>query len=388
MISSHWDWITMLIYLFLSVLGMWCLSNVKHVRGNNTYLNKFYYFLLVTVWTSFASFRLVTDDIGGTDSISYIDFFENCNKNAYSVQMDHFASDVLFKWINQLIRYFTPDYHVFYIITYGMIVISIIKFFIAFCPYRTNYVPYVLSFYLFLRSINTFRSSLAISFLLIALTLFFKRKLFYSLLFCLAAVLTHKMMGLFILVIPFCKLIGNKQLDYKKIALLTILSYLVVSALVPFFMMINSSVDLGNNYGYYVSSQEGQSFFDNFWKIAFEQLLLFFLLYKCDGGMCRFYSCDQYALKSYKTIKLICVFDFLTIPICFVMGIWRGAEVFYAPRIVMWRFILYFLFREKKLMNIFAFFCFELWIIFRVSRTWEADKYMPYVFEPLLYLIG
>ena len=128
---------------------------------------------------------------------------------------------------------------------------------------------------------------------------------------------------------------------------------------------------------------------DNAWKIAFEQMALgAMMLIKIKKLRCRWATFDEIDKKKIEIIFLICVFDFMLIPVNYIMGIWRGYEFFYAPRLVMWGEIITVLSSKKEslLSKMLFLSIFIAWMVFRVEHTYEDSCLMPYIFEPFLYV--
>lgn len=102
-------------------------------------------------------------------------------------------------------------------------------------------------------------------------------------------------------------------------------------------------------------------------------------------------SQDRIWQRRINIIYLICIFDFLLIPVNYTLSIWRGYEYFYLPRLVMWGILLYLIIRNysvkyRPLLSFTILSCFVAWMVFRVWSTWESSGLMPYVFAPFQYL--
>lgn len=91
--------------------------------------------------------------------------------------------------------------------------------------------------------------------------------------------------------------------------------------------------------------------------------------------------------KKFQVIWYACLFDCLLIPVCSAFGIWRGYEIFYIPRLVMWAILLKVLEpRSVKLQTIYFILCVGLfygWFLQRTSAEsfWKETSLMPYVFN-------
>lgn len=82
----------------------------------------------------------------------------------------------------------------------------------------------------------------------------------------------------------------------------------------------------------------------------------------------------------------ICYFDMMMIPFNVMMGIWRGNEFFYIPRLCMWGVVIYVYTRNtdsgmKANVYLLLFAYFIAWFVFRLNRTYEASDLMPYILD-------
>ena len=101
----------------------------------------------------------------------------------------------------------------------------------------------------------------------------------------------------------------------------------------------------------------------------------------------RWETFDDVDKKRIEIIYLICVFDFMLIPVNYIMNIWRGYEFFYVARLVMWgEVIASSLIAKYRIVKLLIFAAFVAWMIFRVERTYEDSALMPYFFEPFQYI--
>ena len=331
--------------------------------------------------------RLVTRDIGGSDAITYIGYFEKCISGAkvfpYSDHMD-FLMGVIIK----AIRFCTSSHYVFFLIVYGFMAWSYFYFCYRFAPKKTSSIAYFLLFFLFLRSFNTLRSNFGISFILLGLVALQSLKNYKVYLITFSSVLIHKAGLIFAMVLPFVQIFKKKKLTVPIIIIFIAISSIVATFLQSFFLTNFADVDLGGAYQSYAgSSLEGGGFLDKAWKIAFEQIALgVMMLINIKRLRTRWSAFDEEDKKKIDIIYLICVFDFMLIPVNYIMGIWRGYEFLYAARLVMWGEVIAVSAKSNSILRCFYFMVFVAWLIFRMDRTYEDSCLMPYIFEPFLYI--
>ena len=100
---------------------------------------------------------------------------------------------------------------------------------------------------------------------------------------------------------------------------------------------------------------------------------------------------DGNAKRSFLFIYNVCIYDFLLIPFCYALNIWRGYEVCYIPRLIMWAIIVYI--GATKLSKNFKWIylmvvslMFLGWFIQRTyaESFWLETGLMPYAFAPLM----
>lgn len=140
-------------------------------------------------------------------------------------------------------------------------------------------------------------------------------------------------------------------------------------------------------YSSYASKSLNTSFFDDGWKIAFGQLLLLALMIVFRKSIKRVVVNFSAINKSrYQFVYKLCFYDFLMIPVCYILGIWRGYEYFYIPRLIMWGVLMkgvlsHFNSTSKIIVRILFLVLFIAWMIFRVFNTYESSALMPYVLD-------
>ena len=376
----HWSIQTLIFYLLLGFFPM------LSVRYNHGTVTKFGLFdgLWLFVWTIASAFRVIQKGIGGTDAYGYIKYFEHCNDEHLSALYSHIADDWGFEIINQVLNGICGDYHFFLLVVYGFQTYSFILFYKVFCTRSTNILPYFLTSYLLIRSLNTIRSNLAIAFFLFAMVLLAKRKNIWAIVIAVFSIFIHKMMVLYL---PFLFL--SLRFERIRLSRKTILLFFGISAslIIVLKQVILRYVRSLNIEGAYVSYIGKSSSFLQTWGIAFEQLVLgaamVWLLGKlydyCNNGV-------EEENHINRLLLLGCIYDILLVPICGAMGVWRGYEIMYLPRIVMWSIIIsiyqqYLSEGTKNIVNVLVFIVLLAWLIFRYSATWKASGLMPFIFE-------
>lgn len=377
----HWSVQTLLFYLVLGVFPILC---VRYNHGSTTRFG-LYDFLWLVVWTIAPTFRVIQHTgVGGSDAYGYIRYFEICNNEHLNSEFSHTADDLGFQFINRLLNCICGDYHFFLFAVYAFEVFCFIRFCKVFCTRETNVLPFFLTPFLFVRSFSTLRSNLAIAFFLLAMILLAKRKNIWGVLVAVFSVLVHKMLVVYVpFILLFLKL---EKIRLSRKALFTLFGISAVS-IVVIKQVILRYVRAFDFEGAYTSYIGNSSSFLQTWGIAFEQLVLGVAMIAVLGSLyvyCNEGEEDENHIN--RLLLLGCIYDILLVPICGALGIWRGYEVMYLPRIVMWSIIIsiwqQFLSEgTKNISNVLILIVLVVWLIFRYYSTWKSSGLMPFIFE-------
>ena len=392
-IYPHWDVASMLIYILMGIIGAtainivnkYCADSKCSVR-NRCFLA---YMAWGLIWTCFAAFRYVAKYIGGMDALAYIKYFEVCLAPGDYWYADHVGA--LYRLVNKAVRVWTSDYHVMFIFIYGFIVVSYIVFVEEFRFSKMNCIPLILIVYLYIRGFCTIRTNLGAACVLLSLVFLHRKNWFISILFAAASVLFQVASLIYAGFLPFF-------FFYKKkcVKLYTCIFWIMAAAAVGRIgQYVIANYDLpflshGAYRWYAVYSQQGQTFFTNFWKIAFSQMLLgAALAYLWDPLKKDITDRADRDAERISFIKLICAYDLILIPVTYILGIWRGYEYLYIPRLMLWAELIPLFkkrisFHSKTAYDALLLVMFVAWMVFRQYNTWEDSGLMPYVFEPLL----
>lgn len=207
---TSWSTSSLILYI---VLGFICflscfyakrrerITEIKRRVANIEYLP------WILSWIIVAAFRKVNSNVGGTDAPDYIQYFE------HSLEIESDNTDIVFRIFNILIRSFTSDYHVYFIIYYGILIFSFILFINQFARKDSSSIPLCILFFLFLRSFTSMRSNLAIAFVLLAIVYLRKNNLFKTLIFCILAIFTHVSSFVYVAFVIFYYLYRRKKLE-------------------------------------------------------------------------------------------------------------------------------------------------------------------------------
>lgn len=131
----------MFLYVLMGVVSFISLNLALKYREKNKSKSLLYLSYGIIVWTIFASFRVVAYEIGGSDAITYIGYFEKCTTGAkefpYSDHMDWLMGVII-----KAIRYCTSNRYLFFIIIYGFMSWTYYYFCYKFAPKKSSSIPY------------------------------------------------------------------------------------------------------------------------------------------------------------------------------------------------------------------------------------------------------
>lgn len=380
------------IFLVMGFCFMFCAWKIK--ESTLCYFSaqekqKLYIFAIIVLWTIWASLRYINIyGVGGMDAITYAIYFQDCFKNTGSLYHEHL--DFGFQCIFKAVRLITSDYHVLFVLLYSFITASYVFFVKEFSPQETNYAPFILVMHFYVLTFNTLRSAFGISVILYSFVLLNKQYTKSALLLAFSTVLIHKACVIYAMALPFYLFFSKKQITLKHIIILIAFTSIVGVALRDVFISYALSTDLNGAYASYASRSIGNSFFDGAWKQAIEQILLLvcvaFSYKKINQHISELPEAQR---KAMQLVFLVCIFDFLLIPVNYYIGNWRASQFLGLVRVVMWGQIVYIWlrqtsseFRYKTSIIVCAVFMLRIYLSFQNSAV-DAGL-MPYYFEPVM----
>ena len=400
MLSSYWDINTLILYLFMGIISELCIFNVYKRKMKQSGMSAVKkrknipeeYILLFLIWEIFACCRLVAPNIGGADSNGYARYFEQCletgSSSGYLGYEAH--AEILYKLLCKGIRLLTDDYHVFFFVCYGIIIVSYILIVEEIFPRIASSVPFVLLAFVYIRGFVTLRSILSASILLIAIAKLYKKRNKTAVILAIASVFFHKATIFYALFILFYFLYIKKKISRKAVVIwiaTACVASIFAQRLLPYMDLPFLST---GSYVYFSQQSLKLSFWGGGWKMVASQLLLAVAVWMFNKNIDKIAKTDETVKENNQIafVKLVCYYDFMMIPVSYILGVWRGYEYFYIFRLIMWGIIIDIIKkkinkRNRIFMSILFFLGFVSWFIFRLYNTWEDSRIMPYIFEPL-----
>lgn len=197
------------------------------VRAGNykTDVSSIVVFILLSFFAVFR--RIEITGIGGTDAASYLQRFRAAGNiieyltNTDISQVLH-IDEPLFKIYNMLIRSVTSSEHVYLLISYGLIIVSLISFVKFFYNKESFYLSLILVTCAYLYSFNIMRTWISLALCVYAFKQIIYNRWIKSAILIVAAGLIHTMAFVFLLVWLICLVYSKFQLIFSTKTLLTI----------------------------------------------------------------------------------------------------------------------------------------------------------------------
>ena len=317
----------------------------------------------ISMLTLFATFRLVGVDIGGRDTLGYIKDFLQATSGLS--EKGTFFSERLFYEYLHVIRIFTDNYRVFFLISYLFISWSYMMYIKKYSRLEYSTIPYLLLVFLFIKGFSSVRTSLAVALITIGLVYIDKRRIFS---FCLmvASVFVHRMSILFILVFLFYYLFKKYLCRITRIKLVIYLGIFIAASVVVSSKLrsIIMAFDWMSSTDLWYVSYKGISLLDK-WPMWFAHALLLV----CYLIVAR--KETETDKEHIAPVKIIFLFDLIILPMALTLGIYRANEFFFINRMVLWGYVInlgsnFFAKNSKQIYKIIVLCLFIAWFIFRL----------------------
>ncbi len=387
MYKAYFDIGTVALYTLVGILGYLCIRNLfspyRAVDGGRPafYRNKsrHWEYAFIILYTLFAAFRLIAPNIGGADAIDYIENFNDI----FIGGLDRKGNEDMelgFQWFTRAVKNITDSYKIYFILIYGFIAWTYVYFIKRMCPRGVCYIPFILLMYPFLKSFTSIRSSMAIGFILIGLTLIDKRRML-SLIFILTSLLFHRMSVLFIMIWPFYFMMkrfleNESRIRFVVISLLGVVMTFISATAIQNYVYVVNLFDNSTTM-YYLTVSMGNSIFSRF-PMFIGQLTLWMVV-------TFLYNRIQWKNNTI-LLRTLFIYDIWIIPVGLVLGTWRSIEYFYVIRLSLWCVCIYVLIRNHSKDYAFVVkagtaLLFIAWLVFRVYKEWDDAKLSPYIFD-------
>ncbi len=375
--NNKWSNATLLLYISIAFIIALLFRKTIIEKNKKKKLREYiiYYFIIYIILIIFSCFRTVGQNIGGADSINYINMFENVQKPVFDIilTLKFSGNEYIFFYLLYLVRCITSDYHIMFFVLYSIIITSYI-FFVHKEIHNVNdwgmllllILPYIMSF-------NIVRNCLAVSITIFAIYFLKEKKNKLFILFEVCAFLTHYTAVITLIFYFYYKIFANKLLHNKKIyIILLVISYMMTITFIP----IAINLFLKSGYSGYVGSDI--SLFGYF----APKILLLICIYF-------FYDSLYKELENNNQIIYLSYFSFLCLILPMVVylgGANRIILYFDFAIMILWINIQKIIKEKikyngktiKQYIQIFSIIFVVLWIVFKIHDIGFSYGIMPY----------
>lgn len=333
-------------------------KNRKEFRVRKETMCYFFAYLILVLLATLRSVKV------GPDTSVYVGYFLNESSYIFDIKKIFTFNQMEpgFQLYLMFTRSFTKNYHVFFLITYGLIAFSYIQFIKKFFDEKSNYILLEIYIFYFVSNMSGMRSAMGMIFLLPAFISIYEKKYCKAIILTLLASCFHYTMAINLLIIFLVWIFSGNLLKKKRWILpvsvigVSLLGYLCLN-------LINKFV-ASTKYNFYHISVDELSLFGS------GLLILLAILIFID-----FRKIISMLIREQKNLgELYVVISFLILyPIIYLSGAYRIPNYYILPRLDSWsnisRIIRKKMFVKSKLcfdilLQIFVF----LYLLFKFTR--------------------
>ena len=122
-------------------------------------------------------------------------------------------------------------------------------------------------------------------------------------------------------------------------------------------------------------------------KLIVEQVIIdgyMILSYKKVNGQLQ--EMEKLEKEKLRMLQMMCYFDFMLIPICYILGIWRGASYFFLPRLLILGYIISDFSMKisknsRKVYYMIVKVVMPIWLVLRLFTVYDVSGLMPYYLD-------
>ena len=348
------------------------------------------YAILFFVWLFLAVYRYVGYEggiiIGGNDAPTYIDYFQTClagkGNNIYFVR-----TEPLFQIMTKAVRTITSNYHVYFALIYGLIIFSYLRFIDEFDLLQSSKTPLFMLVFPFIQSFCAIRTHITIALILLAIVALKNRRniLMWGLL--IASVFIQRASLIYAIFPIFYFYYKKNKMTVKKA-----IAFVIIGCAVGY---IGKKVIIGGSIGYltggvyanYASASSSAGYLFDYIKLIVEQVIIdgyMILSYKKVNGQLQ--EMEKLEKEKLRMLQMMCYFDFMLIPICYILGIWRGASYFFLPRLLILGYIISDFSMKisknsRKVYYMIVKVVMPIWLVLRLFTVYDVSGLMPYYLD-------
>lgn len=379
MIEKGWSWSTFLLYIILALLITF-LSRLSvdakikdkkiHIKNYQLKVKYIYYFLIYVIFIIFSCFRVVTSEIGGADTLHYMEQFQEITYTKFFTLDNLFMNSYEYFYYNlmYLIKILGGNYiHFEYCIYSGIILAYIYMIDKNFKDVKeTNLV--ILFFIPLLRSLNIIRNCFAAAIGFISIDKIKENKILGAIIFMLIAFLSHYIAIILFVFLIFYKCFPDKYVNKKTSLILpAICAFLSIVGFPLMKFLIKNSGFVG-----YLNKIE-----ISLW--GYIPVIILYLIMFLDDNFLKYVKKNQHYVFYKCHLFMISI-----LPLAIrINAAYRLVLFFEIPKYILYA-DLYLYYRDKKIIknkkmfDILVFMGLIIWLAFRIYRMYDSNYIMPY----------
>lgn len=387
MFVQKWDNFTLILYVFIAIFVSLIFKFSINAKEQKSVINLFkikmekkyvYYLLIYLILIIFLVFRKVGPGIGGVDTVTYMDHFNNLGYIKFDLKSLILFDDYEYVFYNLMyfVKMLGGNYQHFSFIIYSGLILSYIYVVDKAFNKKNDWIWCVLLFIPILSSMNIIRNCISAALCFVAIQKLNEKKDKQFWIFAILSFFNHYIAIVIFALYFFVKFFPEKWLNTGKKYCIWQISIIVLSILsIP---PLNYFISL-TGYSGYVSKF-------NFSLWGYIPYILLYIIIAIN-----FKNISNYFKENdnYVYFKSIIFLGFLLPVFLSIGGANRLLLFFDLPRIVIYINLFSFLltkyknkyYNKDKLIKLLIFIALIIWLIFRIYRMWSGYGLMPYYNE-------
>ena len=252
---------------------------------------------------------------------------------------------------------------------------------------QSNKTPLFMLVFPFIQSFCAIRTHITIALILLAIVALKNRRniLMWGLL--IASVFIQRASLIYAIFPIFYFYYKKNKMTMKKAT-----AFIIIGCAVGY---IGKKVIIGGSIGYltggvyanYASASSSAGYLFDYIKLIVEQVIIdgyMILSYKKVNGQLQ--EMEELEKEKLRMLQMMCYFDLMLIPICYILGIWRGASYFFLPRLLILGYIITDFSRKisknsRKAYYMIVKVAMPIWLVLRLFTVYDVSGLMPYYLD-------
>lgn len=376
-IEKSWDWPTLILYVLLAITIMFLsMASIKAKKQNerikikkiNIEKKYIYYVMIYIVFILFSTFRVVSNGIGGTDTITYIEHFKNMKYVRFFSIANLTLNDFEYLYYNLMyvVKLCGGAYINFEFLIHSSIIISYIYIIDKCLNEPKSSVVVILFFIPLLKSLNIIRNCFAACLGCVGLEKVNENKKVAGVLLILAAFLSHYMAIVLFVFLLFNKFFPNNWINKKTEIFLPIVCLLMGELSLPIIKVL---IDHSGFSGYLNKIQVSL--------LGYVPIITLYLVMIFTDDF------KNYVIKNKHYVYFKAhIFMISILPITIMIGAASRVMLFFEiPKYILYSdlFVIYRnKINNKTAYDVIVILSLIIWLIFRIYRMWNGYGLMPY----------